>query len=203
MADFGCIISDYNARENEVNTYFSFLGGICEPDQSILAGTVDFDKVQLLKILKANAFVILYNLVESTYLSAHKFLADEINSHYLNYKDAIPEIRKIWIKHVRKYFDDNNKSTKKIDHIYNILENISETVVTTPESLKGLDVSEKVEFIVEKDDSIVENTIEYRLYTELSNLIKQIASKINIELNLLTEDVDAFLNDYDTGDLPF
>lgn len=141
MADFGCIISDYNARENEVNTYFSFLGGICEPDQSILAGTVDFDKVQLLKILKANAFVILYNLVESTYLSAHKFLADEINSHYLNYKDAIPEIRKIWIKHVRKYFDDNNKSTKKIDHIYNILENISETVVTTPESLKGLDVS--------------------------------------------------------------
>lgn len=69
--------------------------------------------------------------------------------------------------------------------------------------LKGLDVSEKVEFIVEKDDSIVENTIEYRLYTELSNLIKQIASKINIELNLLTEDVDAFLNDYDTGDLPF
>jgi len=63
--------------------------------------------------------------------------------------------------------------------------------------LSSLDVSKKVNFEVQKDESLVWTNDDDRIFNQLSKLIKEIENKINIEFNLFTEDVDRLLNDFD------
>lgn len=69
--------------------------------------------------------------------------------------------------------------------------------------LMDLELDEKIIFEVNKDESILDNSNEDRIFKELKSLIEKIANQINIDFNLLTEEIDEFLNDYDPNELPF
>jgi hypothetical protein len=63
--------------------------------------------------------------------------------------------------------------------------------------LSDLNVTEKADFIIEKDDSIKENTSDFRIYKQLSTIIKKIKDEINNVFNHRTDEVDAFLDNYE------
>lgn len=53
---------------------------------------------QLLKILKANLFLMLYNIIESIVTKSLELIHDKINSEKVKYKDCIDEIKALWIE---------------------------------------------------------------------------------------------------------
>jgi len=63
--------------------------------------------------------------------------------------------------------------------------------------LSDLNVTEKADFVIEKDDSIKENTSDFRIYNQLSTIIEKIKDEINNVFNHRTDEVDDFLNDYE------
>ena len=58
----------------------------------------DYDK-DLIKILKAGLFLLLYNLAESTVRQALTAIYDEIPVQNVKYHEVIDLIKKIWISH--------------------------------------------------------------------------------------------------------
>ena len=60
--------------------------------------------------------------------------------------------------------------------------------------ISKLDLSSKIEFDYEDDLSITDSN-DKRVITDLKNVLNTIAQKINDKFKLLTDDVDAFLQD--------
>lgn len=104
---------DYNSRVSEIDKYFNFLTSEIDRD----------DDRELLKILKANGFLMLYNLLESTVRNAIEELHASISDDGLKYAELISEIRAIWIEHHYRKFKDK-KATTITNDIENILEDI-------------------------------------------------------------------------------
>jgi hypothetical protein len=140
------VISEFNERANEVETYFSFLEDAlkekaCLSFKEKTTQQIKLIDTELQKILKANSFILLYNLVESSFKSTLQHLGDEINNSETSYKDAIPAIRKIWLQYDKKYFNDLPKGTKKLDYVYSIIDDITNQIVTIPGKLDGIGIS--------------------------------------------------------------
>ncbi|MFY7728257.1 MAG: MAE_28990/MAE_18760 family HEPN-like nuclease [Flavobacterium sp.] len=105
---------DFDVRVQEINIYFTFLQKL-ENDVNILS---NHDQTQILrlndehlKIFKANGFLLLYNLIESTVLNSVISVFDEIKFRGLGYKDVIDDLKKYWFKHRYKHDDSINKET--------------------------------------------------------------------------------------------
>ena len=88
---------EFNNRLAEVNKYFDFLEKI-ESEYKILMNhskTLSFTiDDELLKILKANGFLILYNLIEATILNSIIAIFDEIKVDNLSYEKVSEKIKK-------------------------------------------------------------------------------------------------------------
>ena len=63
--------------------------------------------VELAKTLKANGFLLLYNLAESTMRNAIEAIFDELDSRGISFDKLKPEIKKIILKNLRKRSPDN------------------------------------------------------------------------------------------------
>lgn len=118
---------EFESRKFEVTQYFSFLKQI-EDDFRLFTNyqkeeyfLVDDDK---LKILKANGFLVLYNLIESTILNCVTAIFDEIKINKLSYIHLSENIKKYWSKNVYKF--DATISEKKLlrEKFYLIVENV-------------------------------------------------------------------------------
>jgi hypothetical protein len=116
------IILDFNTRVQEINTYFSFLEGL--DNETIKLTSLDnideeknklIDYNLLIKTLKANSFLLLYNLVESTMRNAIESIFDELQNKDISYDQIRPELKKIVLKNLKKRnIDDLHKSTTAI-----------------------------------------------------------------------------------------
>lgn len=97
----------FQARVREVDIYFDFLRCTLAPN-----ATVEYHDTQsppsvhqvplthdIQRILKANAFLILYNLVESTIRQAILEIYDAVSSENLTYRQLRSELRHLWISH--------------------------------------------------------------------------------------------------------
>jgi len=143
------VINEFNDHVKEVDLYFSFLEETCKYDtklyfenkQSHKYKNIDMD---LERILKANSFILLYNLVESSFRSTLENLSDAINNSGLTYGKAIPEISKIWLQYQRKLFansKDYPTGQSKVDFMYSEINQITDQVLNLPKELKGNDIS--------------------------------------------------------------
>ena len=118
------VISDFKKRTVEIEKYFAFLQAIEEKDAKMTFSSASRIRVksfdnELLKVLKANMFLLLYNLVEASTRQALNEIYDKISSHQINYELLNDEIKKIWIKEHYKNF--GNKGHEEIfNHISNI-----------------------------------------------------------------------------------
>lgn len=88
--------SDYNTRIEEINTYFNYL-----QDYST-------ESDDLFKILKANGYLLLYSLVESTVRNALEEIHSTFSNESLKYDELIDEIKALWIDFNYRKFKDKN-----------------------------------------------------------------------------------------------
>ena len=116
------VILDFNTRVQEINEYFSFLEGLDNKTIKLTSlENIDEEKNKLIdydlltKTLKANSFLLLYNLVESTMRNAIESIFDELQNKDISYDQIRPELKKIVLKNLKKRnIDDLHKSTTAI-----------------------------------------------------------------------------------------
>lgn len=106
------LFEDFNERAKEVGQYFIFLKSLEQATTKLsMEGKDCKAKVkaidsELLKTLKANSFLLLYNLVEATMRNAIEIIFDELKSTGVSYNQIRPELKKIVIKNLKKQNPD-------------------------------------------------------------------------------------------------
>lgn len=84
----------YQERIDEIELYFKALNDLyqTQPQERELV----FYNDDFLKILKANALIMIYNLVESSIMGGILEIYDELKTSGYNYRDVRKEIQDIW-----------------------------------------------------------------------------------------------------------
>ena len=104
------VIDDFNERVGEVERYFQFLENLDEKDACLYFPGRENDRTEQIsqdihRILKANVFLILYNLVESCIRQGILRMYEIMRDEGLVYKDLREEIRLMWIKYPFRQID--------------------------------------------------------------------------------------------------
>lgn len=95
------LITEFEAKVSEILVYFAFLENLLEKDARLhfprgrkrkFVGIED----ELLKILKANALLLLYNLIESSVRNGIAKIYDAVRTEGLSYTGVCEELRTIW-----------------------------------------------------------------------------------------------------------
>lgn len=122
--------SDFDKKVKEIEAFFKLLEFISErgaklttTDRAGRNRTVPLDE-DLVTVLKANAFLLLYNLMESTVRLTLNYLYDEVTLSQMKYKDVIEQVRRVWIKLYYKNFKDASADT-----IYRVMAEIGEDLI--------------------------------------------------------------------------
>lgn len=95
---------EYNKRLHEVEVYFETLklldNGYCSMKCVDILGVETIKEIdsELSTILKANGFLLLYNLVESTIRKSIDAIISSIHSASVTFRDLSDELRRIWIR---------------------------------------------------------------------------------------------------------
>ncbi len=124
----GVLRTDFLDRVDEIESYFNFIekienGNKVLTDYSKTTTTNIDDKLE--KILKSTAFLLLYNLIESTILNSITDIFDEISVKNISYSMVNPDVKKYWIKHKLK-FDENTKKKTMAENFHHIVSQILE-----------------------------------------------------------------------------
>lgn len=111
------VLVDFEKRVKEIDLFFKHLQNL-ETDGALLyfpnrtkRKTQSHD-TELIKVFKANVFLLLYNLAESSIKQSLVEMYDKISSDNLSYSEVIDEIKKIWI--AQKHDNFRNKGTENI-----------------------------------------------------------------------------------------
>ncbi|WP_228307675.1 MAE_28990/MAE_18760 family HEPN-like nuclease [Priestia sp. J2] len=95
---------EFNKRLNEVNYFFSCLETLYnffdQKQSKILKDKLNSPTLNysdFMVILKSNAYLMLYNLIESTVRTFMQKIYDEITIQNLGYSDIRQELQKIWV----------------------------------------------------------------------------------------------------------
>ncbi len=113
---------EYNKRLQEVEVYFSTLklldSGNCSIKCVDILGKEIIKAIdnELSTILKANGFLLLYNLVESTIRKSVDAILNSIHNTSVTFGDLSKELKKLWIKQ-----EGRNANSDKILTIANII----------------------------------------------------------------------------------
>jgi hypothetical protein len=119
------LFKDFNDRAREVSKYFIFLKNLEQETIKLsmegLDGKIKVKKIsfELEKTLKASAFLLLYNLVESTMCNAIEAIFEELQNKRLSFDEVRPELKKIVIKNFQEYLK-NKKHDSVISNITTI-----------------------------------------------------------------------------------
>jgi hypothetical protein len=123
------VISDFEKRVSEIETYFSYIENIEKKDALLYFPRNKTHKFsnhnpELLKVLKANIFLMLYNIAEASIKQSISEIYDQISSEQMSYKDVIDEVKHIWI-------NENYKNYKNIgtSRIFNTINSIAEDII--------------------------------------------------------------------------
>ncbi|NES84735.1 MAG: hypothetical protein F6K10_26850 [Moorea sp. SIO2B7] len=109
------LFQDFNERCTEVSKYFVFLKNLQQETIKLNMGNVKNPKTkainsELLKTLKASAFLLLYNLAESTMRNTIEAIFDELCSKGVSFDEIRPELKTIVLKNIKKKKPDEIKS---------------------------------------------------------------------------------------------
>lgn len=97
--------TEYERRKSEVDKYIEATSlldkGVCEivcTDILGIQSKLAID-VELSRILKANTFLLLYNLIESTVTNTIKAIVNAVVTEGLTYEELSTNVKRLWIKH--------------------------------------------------------------------------------------------------------
>jgi hypothetical protein len=151
---------EFEIRKTEIEKYFIFLKEI---EQNKWIGLVSED---LSKILKANGFLLLYNLIESCVYFSIIEIFEEIKNNGIKYVDVIPQIRLFWLKtKFKNQKEQTNNSVSQKFHQY-INDIINEAILEL--EIKKIDYGgsltpEKLRELAE-DLGLIFNDVSYKPY---------------------------------------
>jgi len=155
------IILEFESKVEEIEEYFSFIRTTTslerEPDETrtvIVSMTV-------FNVLKANLFLLLYNLIEASFRDSLENICINITDNCLKYKNVISEIKKLWITKKYKNFEQQCSIPRDIS---------------------------KAEFMMDKIDTIAEDIISVNYNNQLSgnvtpNVIKESIDEYGLSIN--------------------
>jgi hypothetical protein len=103
---------DFHTRAGEIENYFRFVERLVEGQLQLTTSDpaavplnhADYDS--LLKTLKANGFILLYNLIESTMKNAIEAVFEEFRSTGVSFDDCREEVRQIVISNLKAHNPD-------------------------------------------------------------------------------------------------
>jgi hypothetical protein len=161
------VIYDYRERVAQIEKYLNFLlildnvadlGDLSrlKSKKIVIPNTEEFFIAQLLnnentfkiegeliKILKSNTILLLYNLIEGTISAVLNEFFGTINNEGLKYSDYQKEIKQIWIKYKHRSFSVSEK--KEIAYIVNTIDDIfSDIVEIVPKTVKDNEVGTRL-----------------------------------------------------------
>jgi hypothetical protein len=100
----------YNERVCEIDFYYDALGQLDDEVSQTLGSSVEplgkYKQDGFLKILKANALLMIYNLVESTVLNGIEEIYDKLKTNGATYSTVRKEIQDIWFSYKFKQVYD-------------------------------------------------------------------------------------------------
>lgn len=119
-------IEMYHDRIKEIELYFEALQNLYETKSR--EKNYAFHDDEFLKILKANALIMIYNLVESSITGGILTIYDKLKTDRYSYKDVTKEIQNIWVSFkfnqvYNKNAHYNSYKNKAVSIIDDILQN--------------------------------------------------------------------------------
>ncbi len=111
---------DFDKRKSELDEYFQFLSKLDKDKPTLhysekgISHTYSVDS-ELQKILKANGFLLIYNLVESFCRNFIIEILTAIQGKKLTLKKLSEEARKVWIAQKVKDYKDPKTSNEKLE----------------------------------------------------------------------------------------
>lgn len=114
----------FKARQEEINLYYSSLQALYKISEE-QRGDSPITSHKFLKILKSNALLMLYNLVESTVMNGILSIYDALSENEITYSMVSKEIQNIWFSHkFNEVYDKNsnfNSYQKKANEIIDLV----------------------------------------------------------------------------------
>jgi hypothetical protein len=119
----------FQNRVTEVNTYFKFLENLDKKEPSLHYQDLENSgdgvtqevslvmpiSAELIKILKANAYLILYNLIEASFKEALWEILEKVQENNLDYVSISENIQKIW--HTEKAWNYRDYTPNQFDNL--------------------------------------------------------------------------------------
>ncbi|OQW94367.1 MAG: hypothetical protein BWK79_06220 [Beggiatoa sp. IS2] len=166
MRDF---LTDFNSRVQEIEQYFEFVTKITELENHKQEAILFPDKTQyviansLQKILRANCYLLLYNLVESSIRNGVIAIYDVIHDKKLGYTEVNDKIQEIWLTQRCQGLTDPAISEKNI--VKTVEEILAEVSQKNPLSLEKsqLPISGNLDF-----EAIDQLTHQYGFYGKIT-----------------------------------
>ena len=136
---------EFERREEEVDAFFKFLRQTLRPDVRL-----SFERnktwrhrpinIDLSRILKSSAYLVLYNLVESTVRLAIGRLNTVMSEDGLTYEDALLGIREVWVEANLKALAQGANHGRYLKIVKRLVEDVQErNVAGIPESFIPVD----------------------------------------------------------------
>ncbi len=124
---------DFEKRKKEVEEYFSFLS-VLDKETTLLKYVKDGNNIEegiskdTQRILIANSFLILYNLIEATIRNSIVEIYDKIQEDAISYSQLSTSLKKIWIKSKTKNLKEGNFNINTLQNnveciINNVIDN--------------------------------------------------------------------------------
>lgn len=188
------VIYDYRERVSQIEKYLNFLlildnipdlgdlskvkerKVVIDDQELFISHLLNNDgsfKVEgeLIKILKSNTILLLYNLIEGTITSVLNDFFGTINQEGFKYSDYRKEIRQIWIKYKHRSFSVPEK--KEIAYIVSSIDGImDEVIVIDPKNIKDNELGSKTiynydAFVSETQSNEVSGNLDARKIRDL------------------------------------
>lgn len=126
------ISEEFANRVNDINSYFNVLGFIDGIEaykkghhiSNVLSGEKLRVNSDMQKCMRANAVVLLYNFVESTFRNCVYLVYDAIHDEELKYDELSDDMKRVWIQ-------QQFKSDMKVDKVRIIVKTISDEINNT------------------------------------------------------------------------
>lgn len=101
------LFDEFEERKEEIDCYYKFLRQVTSQTYSLKNRRSNKDiclDSRIQKILKANSFLLLYNLIESTVKNSVQFICQEIVKENIQYNDIVEGLQKQWVRvHTRQH----------------------------------------------------------------------------------------------------
>jgi MAE_28990/MAE_18760-like HEPN len=141
---------DFCNRKLELDEYFNFLSKLDKDNPTLHFAEMGISQThpidtELLKILKANGFLLIYNLLESFCRNFIIEILTAIQEENLTFETLSDETQKVWIAPKVKNYKDPNTTAETIEDCFHGIatEIINTTLIEFSEVIRKIETDEK------------------------------------------------------------